>query len=177
MEFDIKAMLAEAKVFQNTQPFGIPDTVNFPEFPKALPREHLNSSVALLFVWLLQNDFMETDFSKMQSEVLIAAKTRSLRPIDLLSQIGDRFFPIDIREPQREFLLDYFWRRWSFNLGQDFDRVFVAEYRDALLVPPGYKSTWHVPAEWTQADQFFPVLALRFSQWSGDANLKSGLKT
>lgn len=168
MEFDIKAMLAEARVFQNAQPFGAPENMNFPEFPKELPREHLNSSVALILVWALQNDFMAADFSTKNSETLVAAKARSLRPIDLLSQIGGRFFPIDVREPQREFLLDYFWRRWIFNLAQDFDRVFVADYRDEMLVQPGYKSTWHVPAGWAQADQFFPILSLRFLQWSGD---------
>ena len=167
MEIDIKAMLEQAKSHQAEQPFGVSFDTLPEKFPEKVPRENQKTSVAFLFAWAAVNDVLdvvaiEAEFPQFSYQGGII---RNRTPVQFLEMIDDRFMPRFVVGPARSFLLAYFWPGWRHRYNVDFDKVFVTEYADALLVKPGFPSTWHVPGAWPEFDSIAPLISQRFSEW------------
>ena len=165
MEIDMAALKAKAKAHRDSQPFGVSFEELPKDYPKKLPSQNMKSAVAFLLAWALANNATNTEFFERYASLLQNTKSRAKTPVELLEAMENKFFAKYLEEQPRQFLLGYYWPGWKHSYGVDFDKVFVSEYADPLLVKPGFLSTWHVPPTWAEYDKMAPTISQRHSEW------------
>ena len=166
MEINIHAMIAQAKLAQKSQPFGVSFDTLPENFPENVPRENQMTGVSFLLAWVAKRQLLQAETkSFLGLDDLDIAGFKQRTPIEILEALNREFLPSHVLEPGRAFLLAYYWPGWQHSYGVDFDKVFVTEYADPLLVKPGFASTWHVPGTWEEFEKIEPLLDLRFSEW------------
>jgi hypothetical protein len=168
MTIDVQELLRQAASRRINIPFGVSFDSLPEDYPKNVSKENIKTPIALLLTWAIDRKLMRHDLDEIKEKIsnfnnLITSRNQS--PLAFLKDLGDRFMPNYLIPNASFFLLKYYWPGWIYRYGEDFDRVFVSEYKDSLLVKPGYLTTWHVPPTWSEYDKISPIIDRRFSEW------------
>lgn len=176
MEFDIQKILKDARNQRALIPFGVSFDTPPGRFPKDVPVDHAKTSKAFLFAWSVERMLIRSDAPNMVDklpELQKSAATQEKSPLDLFEAINCRFMPDYLLPEAKSFLLAYDWPGWDFRYEEDFDKVFVIEYSDALLNGEGFITRWHVPPTWTTYKIISPILDKRFGHWRASSERHS----
>lgn len=165
MNFDLDAFMAQANDTLKSQPFGGDLSVMPDDFPKDVPVEYRKTHIALYATFFAEAGLTSDVLDARFPDLIPAVRERKITPLQLVERFQDGFLPDYVSDDVREFAHKYYWPGWKYRYDEDFDLVFLAQYQSPLFVPPGYESTWHVPAGWDQFDRIQPVVSARLAEW------------